>query len=63
MNKRMSLEEYRNYKILFEKCYKLEKEEDPDLYFGSSYEADIDSLEDVQTSENENPKKEPENEV
>ena len=57
MNKRMSLEEYRNYKILFEKCYKLEKEEDPDLYFGSSYEADIDSL------ENENPKKEPKDEV
>mgnify|MGYP003312424039 CR=1 FL=1 len=52
----MTTEEYRNYKILFEKCLTL-KEEDPDLYFGSSYEADIDSL------ENENPKKEPENEV
>ena len=59
----MTTKEYREYKILFEKCYSLPPEEDPDLYFGSSYEADIDYDEDVQTSENENPKKEPEDEV
>ena len=59
----MTTKEYRDYKILFEKCYSLPPEEDPDLYFGSSYEADIDYDEDVQTSENENPKKEPEDEV
>ena len=53
----MTTKEYREYKILFEKCYAL-KEEDPDLYFGSSYEADIDY-----DGENENPKKEPEDEV
>lgn len=60
----MTTEEYRNYKILFERCLIVPittevstSEEDPDLYFGSSYEADIDSL------ENENPKKEPEDEV
>lgn len=55
----MTTKEYRDYKILFEKCYSLPPEEDPDLYFGSSYEADIDYDE----SENENPKKEPEDEV
>ena len=44
-DKMMSLEEYRNYKKLFEKCLTTPMEEsDVELYFGSSYEGDIDEL-------------------
>ena len=44
-NKPLSLEEYRNYKKLFEKCLTTPMEEsDVDLYFGSSYEGDIDEM-------------------
>ena len=44
-DKPMSLEEYKNYKKLFEKCLTTPMEEsDVDLYFGSSYEGDIDEM-------------------
>ena len=44
-NKPLSLQEYREYKELFEKCLTAPMEEsDIELYFGSSYEGDIDEM-------------------
>ena len=57
-DKPMSLEEYKNYKKLFEKCLTTpikevptSEESDVDLYFGSSYEGDIDELIDTEYNE------------
>ena len=52
-DKPMSLEEYKNYKKLFEKCLTAPMEEsDIDLYFGSSYEGDIDEIIDTEYNDN-----------
>ena len=56
----MSLEEYRNYKRLFEKCLTIPITEavdiqsvdyDYDFWFGSSYERDIDEIDDTEYNE------------
>lgn len=54
-DKPLSLEEYRNYKRLFEKCLTIPITEaveiqsvDYDFWFGSSYEGDIDEIIDTE---------------
>lgn len=51
-NKPLSLQEYKKYKELFEKCLTAPMEEsDIDLYFGLSYEGDIDEMVDTEYNE------------
>ena len=59
-DKPLSLEEYRNYKRLFEKCFRIPITEaveiqsvdyDYDFWFGSSYERDIDEIDDTEYNE------------